>query len=374
MFRHIVYCLLAVCPVLGAVYYIEPAPVSPFSCTASHPCRLQDLPSSFTTADSVVFLPATTGTSSTYASNSKTLNKPSVTLSPGITFSAFTLNVANANSVSCTATVSFISASTLATAGVATVSFDGCNFDNSQLVAQTGTTVTFKNAAVNAMSSTKKIQLQGTSVTVDTVSFGSGSTSVPALSVLTGTADSTFNLNAISMSGVTTTGANSMVLMQSTNGKAFTSTLQSPSFTNCVSGAAFVEMRIGAGGGQSAFNCDGDLESLTASGGSVVQGIYYFNNNNAAATMSAIIAISTASNVNYNSGNAINLNANTGVIGVNGWQQSSNSFCGGSNEANLVACTGTQANANILLNGNTDGTTSVSGCGATTMVNMGSTC
>lgn len=90
--------------------------------------------------------------------------------------------------------------------------------------------------------------------------------------------------------------------------------------------------------------------------------------------MSAVIAINSATNVNYNNGNVINLNANTGVIGVNGWQQNSNSFCGGTNEANLVACSGTQANANILLNGNTDGPTSVSGCGTTTMVNMGTTC
>lgn len=374
MLSKLAYFVACVASAFGAVYYIEPAPVAPYSCTVTQPCRLQDLPSSFTLSDSVVFLPATTGTSSTYASGTKTLSKPSITLTPGITFSAFNLNVQNANSVGCTAIVNFQSASTLATINVGTVSVNGCNFDNSQFVTVSASTVTFQNAAVSSMSSTKKIQLGGNSVTVDTVSFSSGSTSVPALAVLTGTADSTFSLNAISMSSVTTTGANSLISVQAIGGKKFSLASQSPSFTSCTSGAALMELRISANTNPNTFTCDADLQSLTASGGSVAQGIYYFNNGDDKGVIDAIMAITTAGTVNYNNGPVVSLNANTGVVSVNGWQQNSNTFCGGSNAATLVTCSGTSSNANILLNGETDGTTSVSGCGTTTMVNMGTTC
>jgi hypothetical protein len=320
-----------------------------------------------------VFLPATTGTSSTYTSISKTFVKPSVMLSAGITFSTCAIQVQNSNSLTC-GTVNLIAGSSLATATVATVSTDGCNFDNSQFIVQGATSATFKNSAVTALSSTRRVQLQAVTITVDTVSFSSGTTGAPALSVITGAADSTFSLNAISMNGITTTGPNSLILVQSTNGKKIQSSgAQSPTFTNCVSGAAFIEMRIN-GGGQGAFTSDFGIASLTATGGSAVQGIYYFNNNNNNGAISASIELTTVSGVNFGNGNIINLNANSGVVGVDGWSTGVNSFCTDSNVANLIACSGTQANANIRLQGDTNGPTTISGCGVTTMVNMGTSC
>jgi len=257
---------------------------------------------------------------------------------------------------------------------VVTISVDGCNFDNSQLVGQGANTITFKNAAVSGMSSSKKIQLQGTTVIVDTVTFSSGSTSVPALYLLPSSTGSQFGLNSISMTDVTTTGSTPLVLMQSISNRDFSATVQSPTFTRCVSGGALVEMRISYAGSPPTFNCDGDMESFTVVNGSVAQGLFYFNNGHNTATMSAIVAVLAATGVNYGNGSPFLINANPGIVGVNGWQQNSNAICGGSNEANIITCTGTQANGNMLLNGDTDGPTSVSGCGSTTLVNMGTNC
>jgi len=375
MKRLLASLLLCSHSVLAAVYYVEPAPVAPYSCTATQPCRVQDLPTAFSPSDSVIFLPATTGTSSTYASISKTFAKPSVTLSAGTTFSACAIQVQHSNSLTCVGTVNLIAGSSLATATVATVSADGCNFDNSQFIVQGASAATFKNAAVTALSSTRRIQLQASTVNVDTVAFSSGTVGAPVLSLITGNSDSTFSLNAISMNGMTTTGANSLILVQSTNGKEIQSSgAQSPSFTNCVSGSALIEMRVNGGGGQTAFTCDFGIASLTATGGSVVKGIYYFNNNNNNGAISASVELTTVTGVNLGGGNAINLNANSGVVGVDGWSTGANSFCFDNNVLNLIACTGTQANANIRLQGDTNGPTTISGCGVTTMANMGNSC
>lgn len=367
-----VACLLAIVQsVLAATYYVESAPVAPFSCTVTRPCRLQDLPSTYTTADSVIFVPATTGTSSTFASGSKSFNKPSVTLSAGLTFSAFSITVASANSLTCTGTVSITSGSTVATANVATVSSNGCNVDNSQFNVQAGTTVSFRNAAVTGMSSTRRIQLQGTSITVDTVTFTSGSTTQPALVIVTGNADSTVTLNAVDMNGITTSSGNSLIQVLSTNGKALKSSgAQYVSFTNCVSGAGLLELRVGAGGA-SAFSSDFGVVALSASGSSASQGVYYVNSLNSNSALAMSIEQTSSTGTNFNSGNVITLSASSGSINVDGFSTGANSFCSGSNEAYLVGCAG---NSNIRLKGDTDGTTATNGCGTLTQINMGSSC
>jgi len=367
-----VACLLAILQsALAATYYVESAPVAPFSCTATRPCRLQDLPSAFTTADSVIFVPATTGTSSTFASGSKGFNKPSVTLSAGVTFSAFSITVQGSNSLTCTGTVNIVGGSTVATANVATVTANGCNVDNSQFNVQAGTSVSFKNAVVNGMTSSRRIQLQGTAVQVDTVSFTSSSTTQPILVVVTGNADSTVTLNAVSMNGVTTSSGNSLIQVLSTNGKALKSSgAQYVSFTNCVSGSGLLELRVNAGG-LAAFNSDFGVVALSTSGSTASQGVYYVNSLNSNSALTGSIEQTSSTGTNFNNGNVITLSAASGSVDVDGFSTGANSFCGGSNEAYLVGCAG---NSNIRLKGDTDGTTATNGCGSLTQINMGSSC
>jgi hypothetical protein len=376
MSRSFLKLLLAcISGVFAVTYYVEPAPVSPYSCTATQPCRIQDLPSSFTTADQVVFLPKTTGQSSTYASGTKTFTNPSVVLSAGITFNAYTLNVQSATSVSATSPVIFQSASALNLISIGNVALDGATFTNSQLSTSNCGTVALTNSAVSGMTGTRKIQVAGNSVTVNTVSFTGGSTSVPALIVQTGTADSTFDLSAITVSGCTTTGANSAILMQSINGKAFSASADGLTFSNTVSGSALFESKIAFNTNPSIFSCSVDILSTSVTGGSVAKGVFFFNNGNNKGTLDALVALTQTSGVSFNGNAIINLNANTAAVNVNGWNMAAdNNFCASTSQPYFAICSGTTANANILMNGNVEGSDSLLNCGPNSNVNMGNSC
>ena len=376
MSRSFLKLLLAcISGVFAVTYYVEPAPVSPYSCTATQPCRIQDLPSSFTTADQVVFLPKTTGQSSTYASGTKTFTNPSVVLSAGITFNAYTLNVQSATSVSTASPVIFQSASALNLISIGNAALDGATFTNSQLSTSNCGTIALTNSAVSGMTGTRKIQVAGNSVTVNTVSFTGGSTSVPALIVQTGTADSTFDLSAITVSGCTTTGANSAILMQSINGKAFSASTDGLTFSNTVSGSALFESKIAFNTNPSIFSCSVDILSTSVTGGSVAKGVFFFNNGNNKGTLDALVALTQTSGVSFNGNAIINLNANTAAVNVNGWNMAAdNNFCASTSQPYFAICSGTTANANILMNGNVEGSDSLLNCGPNSNVNMGNSC
>jgi hypothetical protein len=79
--------LLIIAAVTATDYYIEPSPVAPRLCTLARPCSYGLLPT-LTSADTVHFLPATTGTSNTYSLGTRTINSASVVVdSPLIVFS-----------------------------------------------------------------------------------------------------------------------------------------------------------------------------------------------------------------------------------------------------------------------------------------------
>jgi len=376
MSRSFLKLLLAcISGVFAVTYYVEPAPVSPFSCTISQPCRIQDLPSSFTTADQVVFLPKTTGQSSTYGSGSRTFNNPSIVLSAGIVFNGYTLNVQNSPSVSSTSAVTFQGASSLNLISATSVALDGITFSNSQLSTSTCGTVSLTNLAVTGMTGTRKIQAAANTVTITTATFSGGSTSVPALIVQTGSSDSSFTLSGISVSGSTTTGANSAVLVQSVNGKAYSASLDSLSFTNVVSGAALIESKIVFNTNPNIFACNVEILSTTVTGGTVSKGVYFFNNGNTKGTLDAIIALTGTSGVSFNNNAIVNLNANTAAVNVNGWNMAAdNNFCSSASQPYFAICSGTTSNANIIMNGNVEGSDSLLNCGPNSNVNMGSAC
>lgn len=376
MSRSFLKLLLAcISGVFAVTYYVEPAPLSPYSCTVTQPCRIQDLPSSFTTADSVVFLPKTTGQSSTYASGTKTFANPSVVLSAGVTFNAYTVNVQNSPSVSSTNQVIFQGGSSLNLISVTSVALDGIGFANSQFTSSTCGTISLTNAAISGMTGTKKIQVAGNSVTIGSSIFTGGSTSVPALIVQTGSADSTFSLSGLTVSGYTTTGSNSVILLQSVNGKKYDATVDTVSFATTVSGSALIESKILSNSNPNIFSCTADILSISATGGSVAKGIYYFNNGNAKGTLDASVALTQTNGVNFGGNAVMNLNANTAAVNVNGWSMSgNNNFCGDVSQPYFAICSGTTSNANVMMNGNVEGSDSLLNCGPNSNVNMGSSC
>jgi hypothetical protein len=356
----------------ATTYYVESSPVAPFLCTITQPCRLSDLPGAFTVTDEIIFVPATTGTSSTFSFPSKLYTNPSIVLSPGVILSNSALTIRSSPLFNCSS-ASMVSGSQIKTITVADVESTGCNFTNAQLGVTGSNTVNFVNSYVRGMTGTQRFLFSGVDVTVDTVSFTSCTSAQVILTVATGSDDSTFVVQNIIYDTVTTTGGSSTMLVQSNVGIDFDLTVSEISYNAVVSDSSLMEFQVNPINGGGTFYQEIDIISVIAVGGSAKKGFMYCENNDESGQMTANVALCSATGVNFKNGAAFVLNANSGLITFNANDMHNNNICAPTNQPYLAACQGTVANTAFLFSGNDEGSHALNNC-PVSFVSAGTVC
>jgi len=372
MLYQLFFILAVIYHVTAAVYYVEPAPVAPFSCTQAHPCRLSDLPGAFTVADTIVFLPATTGSSSTYSIGSKLYTNPSLILSAGTIFSASTLTARASNSLNCTG-AAFVSSSSLIATTVGVVGSVGCNFTASQFTSTGNGVLDFFGGTISGLTTLQRFLFNGNAVTLDGITLKSSTTNLAPILMRTGNAESYFIAKNIVYDTVTTGGGTSAMVIQSTGGIDFDLTVSNVAYNAVVADGALMEFQVQAVVGGGTFYTEIDILQFTAVGGSCKKGFLYANNGDESAQMTANIALSSATGVNFKNGAAFLLSANSGIITLNANDAFNNNICSPTNHLNLAECTGTTINTAFLFSGNDEGSLTTKNC-PTVYINGGTTC
>lgn len=376
MLSRVLQTLLLIGGAKAAVYYVESAPPSPVACASSsptQPCLFSGLPGTYTTSDKIVFLPATTGSSSTYSLGVNQLLNPSVDILAGVIFSSTRLILRLPATVTCTnATMGSFSGLTIQGNNANSVVSDGCNFNGAEFVVLSSSSVSFTNSLVSGNSG-KQITFTAPTVTVQNVVFQSSSTGYPALALTTGGSSSTFVLSDLTFSGWTTSASKSLIHARSVNGVAYSLTHNNVIVDACTIDGAIVQMEILPNGNPDEFICAGDLNGLTVSSTSTKQGLYYLNNNDDKGKIDAQLTTSTSLNGNFNNAAAFLVNANNGQTILHANTESSNNICGPSNLAYLVTCVGVPSKADIFFAGNVEGTQSTQAC-TNTHISAGNQC
>jgi hypothetical protein len=185
---------------------------------------------------------------------------------------------------------------------------------------------------------------------------------LPLLEVQTGSDGGTFFVTNLAFTGVTTTGSASTILFQSMNGWAFSSGLETSTFTNVTSGSAFIEMKLLAVTGVPAFECTGTYVAFTVNGGSCVNGLYYSNNMNSAGTAMTQISLTSATGVNFQNGPAFLLRSASGWDIVDANDHVNNNICAPINQLYLATCTGTTADTIFEFSGHDNATLNTHNC------------
>jgi hypothetical protein len=365
-------CLIQI--VNCAVYYVEPAPVAPLLCTLARPCRIADLPTTFTTADTVVFLPATTGVVSTFTlTTSLLVRRASASFTPGTRYTGAGINVQLSTQTLCTS-ASFENGATLTSAGVTTVESDGCNYTNAGFITSGAvSTVTFKNAFVRNNAGGTRVQIVGNSVTVLQLDIAQGSTSVPALTVNTGAASSNFHLEKVKITGSSTTSAASLILVQSISAIPFSMTLQEVTISNCNADGALVELRSLEKIVQAGYMCTADIVTFASSGSSTKKGLLFLNAQNDQSTVMGSFSLATSTGDNFNNGGIFYLDSNTGNTILHADTDNSVSICSPTNQNHLAVCETSPANTAVFFEGNVMGSSTTQNCPVAFVV-AGNTC
>jgi len=353
--------LLLAAAARATIYYVESDPVAPFLCTAVRPCRTNDLPSSFSTADEIIFVPATTGTSSTFSFGAKSYTNPSITISENVIFSACSLSVRSATSVTCTS-ATLQSTSALSLISVGTLTSTNCAYAGAQVITQNSGSVNFSGGSFSSNTG-KRVQFSSNSVVLDGVTFSSSTTLFPALALQTGSADSTFSLQNLQFSSWTTANSKSLIVATSVSGKTFDLTVTGTSVSSCTAAGALIELEILANSNPAAFTCGAQIDTLTVSGGSATAGLLLLNNRDDLGIIDAEMVTTSATSVNFNNGAAFQLSSSTGNTVLHANTESSTSICSPTNLGNLVLCTGSSpANAAVFFAGSVEGSHNAQGC------------
>lgn len=373
MIRQLFFISTVVWQVVSSVYYVESAPVAPFSCTQTHPCRLSDLPGAFTVADTIVFLPHITGVSDTYSFGTKSYMNPSIVLSAGTIYSACSLTAKNSLTANCTS-ASMISGSSLTTTNVGVIGLNACNFTNSQYSGTGGTAIEWNNGFITGLTGSQQFLFSSLRAFINGMSLTSSTSSnSPVVFRTSGPDESTFSAKNVIYDTVTTTAGQSAMLIQSIQGLDFALTVQNVAYNAVVSANAMLEFQVAntAGG---IFYTEIDVNSFTAVGGSCRKGFMYANNGDESAQMTANIFLSSATNVDFKGGAAFVLNAPTsGTITFNANDNNIN-ICNPANEPYLGQCNGHNTNMAFLWSGSDEGSLIVNNCGLAVYVNGDMTC
>jgi hypothetical protein len=352
MLYQLIFILAVACQVQSTLYYVESAPVAPFSCTITHPCRISDLPSSYTTADTVFFVPATTGTSSTFNLVGKVFRNPAVQLLPGIAFTHSTITLSPSPFFNCT-NVPLSANSGIRLDGVDLALSTGCNYTASTVTTSANLgTIHFVGGYVSGLTGAQTFYLQGNDVRLNTMTFQSSTSSQPLITLATGNTMSTFVMQNIVLNTITTgSGASAMVFV-SKDGNGYGLTLVNIAYNAVVADGALMEWQVAPTFGTTTFYQNIAVTAFTAVGGSCKNGWMYANNNDDNGILTSNIQTSRTDGVNFNGGAAFLLNSNTGLINIEANNLNSNNVCSPTNEANLAECRGTFVNAAFFFSGN----------------------
>lgn len=336
-------------------YVVERSPVAPFECTELRPCRLSDLPSSFTTSDMVIFVPATTGTSSIFSAVSRIFSKTSLTVRPGVTFTGSTVQSSGALSVSVTS-ASFIAGSALNCVGAGTVSVGQTNFANSVFNVQTSSSLTVADLAVSGMTGTQSMVWAATTETISSVVFTGCVSTNPLLTIAT-YQDTWVDITGLSVLNSTVNSAtNSMILFNSATGKALEGTLSTFRAQYVSAGAAILEMRVSASTSNNPFKLYVQMYDFGFDDSSVAKGVVYLNNKDDLGELWLDSDLDSSNNVNFNNGAIYNFATAGGKVRFNGIT-SNNDFCTTSNQLYFAICEGQVAEISGGFTGNVQNST-----------------
>jgi hypothetical protein len=336
-----IFLLLLLTLASAVDYYIEPAPTAPRLCTLTRPCTISLLPS-LTSADTVHFLPATTGISNTYAFGTKVINAASVIIdSPLISFSGSTLR--NVKSNSFTLNSARFSSGSLSTQEVSTVTISGANFTNGAYVVFDGSSITVSTSSFTGVSGSNRHIFYGTTVEISELQFTDSKSSGHLVSFQPSvTFGGTLNLNvdAVSFSNCNTTSTSSSIFaIQTIGGRSVNAGgISDLSFVNCNSKAALFLARCIYQPGTTEFSIVSSLSGMDVSGGSVLKGLIALESNSPQATINhntdGLNAVGTdfGSNAVYTLSNAGSKVTQNNVLG------GSNSVCESTNLNYIASC------------------------------------
>jgi len=334
--------LLLVATAFAADYYIEPAPTAPRLCTLARPCTYGLLPA-LTSADTVHFLPATTGTSNTYSLGTKTLLAASVAIdSPSIVFSNTNLRIKESSSLYVNS--AHFNKGSLGSQKVTTVTVQNSNFTGGSYLVLDAQTITLGESMFSGLSGSNRHIIYGTTMSVTNLQFSDSKSSGHLISFqpsVSFTADSSVEIEGMSFSNCnTTTSSGSIVAVQSSSGKNINAgALSSFSFVNCNSKAALYLARCNFQSSSTPFDITSTIFGLSVTGGSVFKGIIALESNAATGGITHTTEEITTTGVDFNSG-AVYTIVNSGTkVTQNTMMSGGNSVCESSNLNYIASCT-----------------------------------
>lgn len=356
-----IFLALFIACAFANTYYISPNPVAPYLCTEAKPCRVTDLPLSFTTDDQLTFLPGT----ATYSIGTRTYINPSATITPGCKFSATMLNFQNSITVSCDSS-SFIATSRLRCNSVTNVISTNCNFTKSTLMTSPATYITVYGGNFDGLTTTQGLQLAGVQMSIENVVFTASSTTQPPMQVVATVDEAIMDMRTLSFTGCNTTTGNSILLMNSKNGEEVTASINVVDFVNCNAGNSFLELRNDIS--NVVFYSGASVASITATGGSVKGGFITLANAAYNSDMSVTASSIYANSVNFNNGPGFTVSASgSGKAVFDSQQFFNNGICAPTNMANIVRCTGNINETKFFFAGYNEGATTIDTCTITSI-------
>ena len=335
------FAFLFVALVSAADYYIEASPTAPRLCTLTRPCSIGLLPS-LSSADTVHFLPATTGTSNTYSFGSRIINSASVVIdSPLIVFSGSTLQ--NRFSTSLTLNSARFSSGSLSSQGVSTVSISGANFTNGAYVVLDGASITVSDSSFSGLSGSNRHIFYGTNVIASNLQFSNSKSSGHLVSFQPSVSFSTtltMSADTISFSNCNTTSTSSSLLAVQTNGGRSVNAggISDLSFTGCNSKAALFLSRCIYQPGATAFSITSSISGMIVTGGSVLKGLVALESNSPQAGIEHNTDGLLASGIDFGSNAIYTLSTAGAQITQNNMLGGSNSVCDSSSLNYIAAC------------------------------------
>jgi len=340
--------------VFGLTFVVEPAPVAPLECTESRPCRVSDLPTSFTTADTIIFRPQTTGTSSTYSAFTRSFARPTLVIQSGTTFSGCVIQSSQAVAINVSG-ANFVSSSSLSCLGAGSITFSQSNLSNSILNVQTTTTLSVADVRVTGFTGTKTMIWVATNQLVSNLAFDQCTSSNPLLTMST-FLDTTADITGLTLTNsAVTNAANSMILINAVSGRSYSGIISDVHGSALTAAAAILEVRVSSASGPAVTELNLDMYNFGFSDSSVNKGIMYFNNRDDQGSLTFGADLDTSTNIDINGGAILNLYSGGGQVVYNGLT-SNNDFCQLVDQEYFAICEGDVDDIVVVFTGNVQNT------------------
>jgi hypothetical protein len=352
--KAIFFALFVGC-VISRTYVIERSPVAPFDCTELRPCRITDLPTSFSTSDSIIFVPATTGTSSTFSAISRTFSKASLTVRSGVTFSGCTIQSSGALSVN-VAGANFVASSALNCIAATNVNVGQTNFVGSVLNVQTTAALSIDTVTVSNLAGSQSMVWTATNSDLANVVITNCVSTNPLLTIST-FLDTTVNIDGLSiLNSTVNSAANSALLFNAVSGKSLSATLSTLRVQYTTTTMSTMEARVSATTGNADFNLALQMYDFAFDDCSVGKGLVYLNNRDDIGVLMVDSDLNSNHNINFNNGAIYNLFSGGGRTVFNG-VTSNNDICSTANQQYFAICEGQVNEIIVGFTGNVQNST-----------------